>query len=82
MMTFSPDADSVNADWTKATWDLPPYRSPEFMENFPDLDAFRKTPAYTFAVAEGLIHDDEWVADWCQPAKPQRKNIHIHIEKD
>ena len=64
METFSPDADLENADWTKQTWDLPPYKSPEFLELGLDLEAFRRTPAYKHAVETGLIHDDEWVADW------------------
>lgn len=44
------DADAMNADWAKRTWDLPPYKSPEFM-NFlrftgSTLDQFRNTPVY------------------------------------
>ena len=57
------DADSESADWTKQSWDLPPYRSAEFMSLFPDLDAFRKLPVYQYAVESGLILDDEWLAD-------------------
>lgn len=67
---LSPDADSDDADWTKKTWDWPPYKSREFFDSIggvEDLDAFRETPAYKMAVERGLIHDDEWVLDWCTP---------------
>ena len=57
------DNSSENADWTKQTWDLPPYMSPGFLAMVPDLDAFRGSQAYRDAVARGLIHDDEWVGD-------------------
>lgn len=63
---ISLDGKLSDSDWTKQAWDLPPYRSPEFMELFPDLDAFRKLPVYKHAVAAGLIHDDEWVADYIE----------------
>lgn len=60
------DADIENADWVKTTWDLPPYKSPDFMSLVPpdQLDSFRKTPAYAAGVASGLICDDEWVGDY------------------
>lgn len=67
---YSPDADPVNADWTKQSWDFPPYKSAEFFEaigGIESLDAFRELPAYKFAVERGIIHDDEWVLDWCVP---------------
>lgn len=65
METVEPDADLVNADWTKTAWDLPPYKSAEFYATVTeDLDSFRKLPVYAAAVASGLIYDDEWVADW------------------
>ena len=42
------DADPFNADWTKRTWDLPPYKSPEFMEYLRTtcsiLEEFRSKP--------------------------------------
>lgn len=66
------DATTESSDWTKTTWDLPPYGSPEFFEAMPDDydDAvFRRTPAYLAAEAEGLIKDGEWVADWTKPAQ-------------
>lgn len=61
------DEDLENADWTKQAWDLPPYKSAEFLEAIggeDGLDNFRLLPVYEAAVASGLIHDDEWVADW------------------
>lgn len=54
------DVDPKNADWTKQSWDLPPYKSREFMELYPDLEAFRKLPVYQFAVKQGKILNDEW----------------------
>ena len=78
------DPDTTNADWTKAGpqgWDFPPYKSAEFLKAFPDLDAFRKAPAYRAAENAGLICDDEWLGDYCSPAKSTRDHhtIHIHI---
>jgi hypothetical protein len=67
---YSPDADIENADWTKNSWDFPPYKSAEFFDaigGMEALDAFRTTPAYKAAAERGLIHDDEWVLDWCEP---------------
>ena len=65
MNTDNLDDSVENADWTKAEWDLPPYRSPEFFAQAgEDLASFRKLPVYAAAVAAGLIHDDEWVADY------------------
>lgn len=58
-----PDAEAADADWTKQSWDLPPYKSPEFNELYPDLDAFRKRPVYKQAVDAGLIVNDEWAGD-------------------
>ena len=59
------DADPNNADWTKQSWDLPPYKSAEFLAHLQatgmSLDEFRKPPVYRFAVRRGLIVDDEWV---------------------
>eukprot|EP01136_Pigoraptor_vietnamica_P045736 Opistho-1_new@24067 len=62
MQTISIDADPDSADWTKQSWDLPPYKSPEFMAVNPDLATFRQLPVYKHAVTKGLIVDDEWVA--------------------
>lgn len=84
------DADMENADWTKTSWDLPPYKSKEFfqtMGNDVDLYWFRDTPTYKAAVDALLIHDDEWVGDYVDdpatPVKPtKRRGIHIHYHKD
>lgn len=85
------DADTESADWTKQSWDLPPYNSKEFYEAMgPDYDAehFKTLPIYQHAVAAGLIHDDEWVDDCCteaetQPKPPVRsRSIFIHHHKD
>jgi hypothetical protein len=61
------DADLENADWTKQSWDLPPYRSAEFMAQVQDIEAFKQSPVYKNAVDQGLIIDDEWAADHIQP---------------
>lgn len=68
MEIVSADADIESADWTKQSWDLPPYRSAEFLALVHDLEAFKKLPVYKFAVDAGLIHDDEWMGDFCVPA--------------
>lgn len=88
-----PDATVEGADWTKKSWDLPPYKSPEFFEFLGDesLDDFRESSAYKMAVERGLIHDDEWVLDWCTPvvggqdapepppAPRKRPRVHLHL---
>ncbi len=87
---ISPDADLENSDWTKTSWDLPPYMSREFLEMMgPDFDQahFKTTPVYKHAVEQGLIHDDEWVDDSIEqgpppppaPAKTKDRVIHIHL---
>lgn len=76
MRTIHPDADLANADWTKKAWDLPPYKSVDFLMLFPDLDAFRKLPVYAHAVEALLIHDDEWVADWTIPVPDIAAKLH------
>lgn len=68
MQTFSPDAEPDGADWLKGTWDLPPYKSPDFMRMFPDLGEFRKSVTYRRAEEAGLIFDDEWMEDHIQLA--------------
>ena len=54
-----------NEDWTKATWDLPPYRSAEFdlllLTVGTSLEKFKTLPVYKFAVKRGVIVDDKWV---------------------
>lgn len=79
------DADTESADWTKVTWDLPPYKSKQFYDEMgPDFDIehFKTTPVYQHAVDTFLIHDDEWVGDSVEASKPEVKKpkaIHIHI---
>ncbi len=58
------DANVESADWTKKSWDLPPYKSKEFLEQIADLSSFRHQPVYDHAVHAGKILDDEWVADY------------------
>jgi hypothetical protein len=59
------DSDPYNADWTKRTWDLPPYKSKEFMLLLTSwkmtIDHFRRLPVYKFAIDQGLIANDEWI---------------------
>jgi hypothetical protein len=92
MRTFSPDATTENADWTKQGWDFAPYKSAEFFEQIGGaeaLDKFRESPAYAAACERGIIHDDEWVLDWCEPVRgpqpePQpgaRRDVHVHIHR-
>lgn len=60
------DANLEDSDWIKSGrlgWNLPPYKSPEFMLVVKDLDAFRRSPVYHSAVDLGLIVDDEWAGD-------------------
>jgi hypothetical protein len=64
---YNIDADLDNADWTKRTWDLPPYKSPAFMSVVTDLDTFRHLPVYKAAVEKGWIVNDEWVG----PSNPR-----------
>lgn len=66
-MILRPDEDEMNADWTKQHWDLPPYKSEEFMSFFArsgmTLEQFRKLPVYKFAVKRKLIVNDEWAGN-------------------
>lgn len=54
-----------NADWLRQTWTLPPYKSPEFMRAIEPqtIEQFQQLPLYKNAVEQGLIFDDEWVAN-------------------
>lgn len=65
------DADLHNADWSKQSWDLPPYRSPAFDALVSDLEAFKASPVYLHAVERGLIIDDEWAADHIEPVNQE-----------
>jgi hypothetical protein len=97
---YYPDADIENADWSKKSWDFPPYRSAEFFDAIGGVDKledFKTSPAYKMAVARGLIHDDEWVLDWCtpvattepehdaadphRPGKSRRGSVHVHVHR-
>ena len=65
MALIEPDREPHNADWTKRSWDLPHYKSPEFMAQLQAMDMslaqFRRLPVYRFAVEQGLIKNDRWV---------------------
>lgn len=60
---FYIDRDLIDADWSKTTWNLPPYKSKEFFKVFyeKDLPSFRELPVYINAVKTGRIKDDSWV---------------------
>jgi len=66
-MVFNIDANPENADWTKQSWDLPPYKSSEFMalikHSGMSLEQFCKLPVYKQAVLKGIIEDGRWVGD-------------------
>ena len=62
-MTLNIDEHPMNQDWSKRTWNLPPYKSKEFLDIITDLNHFRQLPVYKFAVMNGLIKDDEWQGD-------------------
>ena len=64
IQTVYPDRDARNADWPKVSWDIAPYRSPEFMAQIISmgltLEQFKRLPIYQFAVDGGLIVGDRW----------------------
>jgi hypothetical protein len=71
VITFTENAVE-NADWIKkGRWDLLPYKSKQFMETCGDLESFKKTPTYKWAVERGDIVDDEWARPegWVQPPR-------------
>ena len=55
------DADLSNADWTKQSWDLPEYKSKEFMDwlkfSGMTLEQFKKLPVYKLNIANGNIKE-------------------------
>lgn len=59
--------DFNNADWLKQKWNLAPYKSVKFFRELKalgiTLEEFKKLPKYKFAVANGLIKEDEWVGE-------------------
>jgi len=58
---FYVDANLENADWTKKTWDLPKYKSKEFMKLLKDSDMtlteFKKLPVYKWNLKAGNIKE-------------------------
>lgn len=79
------DADIESADWTKTAWDLPAYNSPDFfavMGPGYDAEVFKQSETYKNAVANGLILDDEWVADFVEPVRVKTRDVIIHHHKD
>ena len=71
-ITFTANA-LENADWIKkGSWDLPPYKSKEFMATCGDLESFKITLTYQWAVERGDIVDDEWA----RPAGWSPRNKH------
>lgn len=56
-----PDEAVDNADWTKQIWDLPKYKSKEFMSwlkrSGMTLKQFRRLPVYKFNLANGTIRE-------------------------
>lgn len=79
------DSDLENADWTKQSWDLPPYKSDEFNAMVPDLESFKKSPVYAAAVKKGLIVNDKWVGPATSDSRPAprkgHRHIHLHLGK-
>lgn len=61
------DENLENSDWLKSKWNLPPYKSKEFMDvlnrDEGSLVQFRELPVYKWAVKNGLIKNDEWVGN-------------------
>lgn len=55
------DADLNNADWTKMSWDLPKYKSKEFMDFLKSsgitLEQFKKLPVYKYNIKNGNIKE-------------------------
>ncbi len=74
------DGTLADADWTKTAWDLPPYKSPEFMLLVQDLDLFRTLPVYRHAVASGLIANDEWAG--AEPAGKKAAYLRVRFSED
>jgi hypothetical protein len=74
--TIDVDADQADADWTKTAWDLPPYKSPEFMRLVRNLAHFKTLPVYRHAVKAGLIADDLWVGQVAKYDDAQPRDDH------
>jgi hypothetical protein len=60
-MSYNIDSVLTNADWTKQSWDLPEYKSKEFMDWLKStgmtLDAFKKLPVYKINLENGNIRE-------------------------
>ena len=60
-MVLNIDANLENADWTKQSWDLPKYKSKEFMDWLESsemtLAQFKKLPVYNLNLANGNIKE-------------------------
>lgn len=87
METLLVDDGLEQSDWTKQSWDLPPYKSKAFNGIVPNLEAFKHLPVYLQAVKAGLIKNDEWAGPTEAPGvqgrdqKQRGKHIHIHLGK-
>ena len=60
-MVVNIDANLENADWSKRTWDLPEYKSDEFMDwlrfSGMTLEQFKKLPVYKWNLKAGNIKE-------------------------
>lgn len=59
------DEFEANANWVKQSWELPDYKSDDFMELLKvcdlTLEEFSRLEVYRNAVRSGLIVNNEWV---------------------
>lgn len=62
-ISFDADEPLENADWTKKTWDLPPYNSREFLDQLKfmgmTLEQFKKLPVYKARAIKKSYTDEE-----------------------
>lgn len=60
-MALNIDEFADNADWTKMSWDLPKYKSKEFMDLLKSinmsLEEFKKLPVYRMNLKAGNIEE-------------------------
>ena len=60
-MIINIDANLENADWSKKTWDLPEYKSKEFMDwlkfSGMTLEKFKQLPVYKWNLKAGNIKE-------------------------
>lgn len=52
---------------SQTSWGFPPYKTPAFLALGIDLDSFRLSSEYQYAVEKGWIVNDEWVG----PSNPK-----------